>query len=207
MELGSFIPYGQHEATISHISLADTFENLLGEPGASRRHPMPLALLPPRLPSASNPIPTLLRHLAYIGLPPFLNNPLFQPSSHTSTSICVQDRPRFSLWLAQIRRRTRTCASFPLLLFYPVGSRNPRSRPCARGCEITNARNLTNPTADDEELRDLLDQLWPRESTPKVAKIILCPSESRLRLHTLCCSPILLFGKCIRSSERILPFF
>lgn len=70
---------------------------------------------------------------------------------------------------------------------YPVGSRNPRSRPCARGCEITDARNLTNPTADDEELRDLLDQLWPRESTPKVAKIILCPSESRLRLHTLRC--------------------
>jgi len=39
-----FIPYGQHEAAISHISLADTFENLLREPRASRCHPMSPAL-------------------------------------------------------------------------------------------------------------------------------------------------------------------
>lgn len=58
---GFFIPYGQHEATISHISLADTFENLLGEPRASRRHPMPLALLP----SLRSSVPLLTpRHLS-----------------------------------------------------------------------------------------------------------------------------------------------
>lgn len=125
MELGSFIPYGQHEATISHISLADTFENLLGEPGASRRHPMPLALSPPRLPCPSNPVPTLLQHLTYTGLPAFLNNSLRSPlltlpSSRASTSICVQDRPRFCLRLTQrhgtAHARARLSSRF--LLFF-----------------------------------------------------------------------------------------
>lgn len=141
MELGSFIPYGQHEATISHISLARHFRELaLGARGVATSPDASCPLAYPVYPCSSNPNFRLFYNtLLTPGFLPFSTTPsapLFQPPppsrSHASASICVQDCPRSCLRLTQkARNTTRTCTSFlsfPLLLFHPDGSRNSRSQ-------------------------------------------------------------------------------